>query len=169
MYEIDVTAPPTNAKAANLTLKARVYSLSVSYPPPEAAGQSEIEIQNNYEAVKVMPQFELLSEVKHETLEIKGALVNLAIPLTKEDLAKFSSVRVHVDTNKKYYDLMTDYPYRVFDSEQKVLAAGGLELSSDIDVDTEKLKPEPLSLELQGAFAKEAPRNGASSSPTSVF
>ncbi len=157
VYEIDIVAPASIGRHARAKLRVTALSLAASSPLAKPGKGLEVEVQNNFEAVKVLPEIVLVSQRFRSTQTLKGDGVSLPVVLSEEDLKTYSALKFNVKTSKEYYDLMTDYPFRLFSEEGEMLLNGGLELDSDIDLDLAEKKAGKLGLEITGAFTKEAP------------
>lgn len=158
VYEIDLVAPAYNKKPAKVTLKAQLFSLSSSVSTATGLNKYDISVQNDFAALKFVPRLQLRGTASASVVEVKGNAVKVPFNVSKEDAENFSKIAFTVETSQKTYDLMTDYPYRVFDSEGKVAASGGLELNSEIALEEfEDLIKGQNQLEVQGAFTEKAP------------
>jgi len=159
VYEIDIVAPANISRHAKAKLKVQAFSLAVGSPIAKPGSGLELELQNNFEAVKFTSEIALVAHQTSHAITVTGDRTNLPFPISDEDLKTYSSIKFNVKTAKEYYDLMTDYPFRAFDHEGKLLLSGGLELDSDIDLDLANQKPGKWNLEITGAFTKEAPKD----------
>lgn len=159
VYEIDVVAPASISRHAKAKLKVQALSLSASAPLAKPGKGLEVEIQNNFEATKVTSEIALVAHQTSHAISVTGDQTNLPFTVSEDDLKTYSEIKFNVKTAKEYYDLMTDYPFRAFDQEGKLLAMGGLELDSDIDLSLADQKAGKWNLEITGAFTKEAPKD----------
>lgn len=158
VYEIDIVSGPDASRTANYTLNVRAYSLTAKLGPPQADNKISVTIQNNFEAVKVIPRaiFNFVQAAK--TINIEGIGKTITLPFTANDKKLFDSIKLQFDTALEYYDLMTDYPYRVFDASGSEVKSGGLLLDSVVEVaPLEKLPEGDLTLAVAGSFSKQAP------------
>jgi len=159
VYELDIVAPATNRKTATVTARLQLFSLSVEVGAVVEGSKVELRVQNNYDAIKVVPTTAIDTAHSKKIVEIGGNSTRVPIEIDDQTAKLYEEIVLRVVTSAKYYDQMTDYPYRVFDKEEKLILAGGLELNSSIEIgDLETLAPSPLALELQGAFTEAAPK-----------
>lgn len=155
VYEIDLVAPAYNQRPAKVRLEAKLFSLSTSTGPEQAEGIIDVMVQNNFESLKLIPILEYKSVEKTDSIEIQDNLTDVAFSWSETDQGRFSALSFLVTTSKNIYDLMTDYPYRVFCEDKALLASGGLELMSEIRL--ENICLGALKLEIQGAFTHSPP------------
>lgn len=157
VYELDIVAPANIPRRARFIASLRALSLTASAPVVKPGKGLEIEIQNNFEALKFIPKGEITAHRLKSVVNVTGDAAHLPLSLAAEDLEQFSEVKLTVNTAKEFYDLMTDYPFRVFDAEKAMIASGGLELSSEISLPLEEAKAGTLDVEITGAFTMSAP------------
>jgi len=158
VYEIDIVAPANISRHAMAKLKVQALSLSASAPIAKPGMGLEIEVQNNFEAVKFTTDIVLVSHQIRTPITVNGNGITLSVDVSEDDLKNYMQIKFNVKTAKGFYDLMTDYPFRVFGAEGELHAMGGLELDSDIEVPLGDKKPGKWTLEIQGAFTSEAPK-----------
>jgi len=158
IYEIDLVAPATIRRPLKAQLKVQLYSLQVTRSPATEPGVFDVVVENRFMPVKLLPKVEVsLLKKKHE-LHIEGNAGNLRFAVTKEEKKSLSKIDFTIATAKKLYDLMTDYPVRIFDTNEKLLFSGGLELNTVVEVpDLKELEAEGFRMEVQGAFTQTAP------------
>ena len=90
-----------------------------------------------------------------QTVGLSG---EIPFEVTSTDVETLSGIHFTVNTSKEYYDLMTDYPYRLFNAEKEMIGMGGLELSTEIALPAmDEIKVGGHVLEISGAFTKEPP------------
>ena len=157
LYEIDWVAPASNPRAAKIEYSVNTYSLMIRLEGAKANGDLNLSIENNIGVVRVVPKVSVKSYFKQSTVEIKGNSTRYPFLLTEQDTKDYSKILFTVQTSKEYYDAMTDYPYRVFDKDGNIVASGGLELNSQIEVKSLEEKKGECALDIQGAFTNAAP------------
>lgn len=159
VYELDLIAPATNQRHAKVSVNVTLFSLTATLEPQSESGKQEVLVQNNYEALKIVPKIEHRSDEKRYPFTIAGNSATLALKVDAASREAYSSISLEVSTAKSLYDLMTDYPFRVFDAKKAMIAAGGMELVSPIDISGLADLPEgDVSVEIQGAFTKAPPK-----------
>ncbi|MCB0417969.1 MAG: S8 family serine peptidase [Bdellovibrionales bacterium] len=156
VYEVDISAPANNEKAADIELVVKAYSLAVKVEAPSETGVIDATVQNNFAPLKASASAELREVRSERTLRIEGDVLNFKTAWSAEDAAKYASLDLQFQTAKKFYDLMTDFPYMVFCEDGSLLTSGGLELDSTVSLGGSSCQGERR-FQLQGAFAKEAP------------
>lgn len=156
VYEVDLVAPGYNRRRANVSLKVRAYSITAE---SIAEGNSEysLVLQNNFGPVKVVSRLDQKSVDKSQVISISGIQTTIPFVVTADDAKLYSDIQFEVTTSKKFYDLMTDYPFRVFSEKKEVLANGGLELNSKIELSEIDKLIGTNQVEITGAFT-EAPK-----------
>jgi tripeptidyl-peptidase II len=160
VYEVDIVSGANATRPANYSLNVRAYSLTSTLGPPQADKRLSVTVQNNFEAVKVIPRVIFRSVQSKKTLNIQGVGTKVTLPFTGDDQNQFSHFGLQFDTALEYYDLMTDYPYRVFDASGNEVTSGGLMLDTTVDLpDLRKLPIGDLTLNVAGSFAEQAPAN----------
>ncbi len=153
VYEVDLVAPGYNRRRANVSLKVKAYSIEVE-SIAEGNNDYSLVLKNNFEPVKIVSKLEQRSVEKTQTISISGIQTVVPFSVSAEDAKLYSAVSFDVVTSKKFYDLMTDYPYRVFSEKKEVLANGGLELDSKVELaEVDKLIGNNQ-LEITGAFTE---------------
>jgi len=153
-----VVAQPNLPKAAQIQLKVKAFSLAVTLGTEEAPGRFTAYLQNNYEAVKLVPAIALKAVRSKRVVPVTGTETTLALPVSADDRKTFSQIALGFSTARSTYDLMTDYPYRIFDSQKSVVTSGGLEIETTVLVGNLKELPEgDLSVNVAGSFATSAP------------
>ncbi len=155
IYELDLISPAYNLKTSAVGVKVQIFSLKATLGAMKSPGQTELLVENNYSALKVIPKFELTSVKRKTTVNVSGNGVLLPIVWGGADSARFSMLQFQIATSKAIYDLMTDYPYRIFCADKSLHASGGLELLSEITLD--QLCLGTSTLEVSGAFTDSAP------------
>ena len=162
LYEIDVVAPATIRRPVLANLSVQLYSLQVTKTPSTLPGVFDVMVENRFAPVKVVPKVEIPFLKGKQDVVITGNAGNVNVGITSEDKKAYSKVEFTIQTNKALYDMMTDYPFRVFDSEGGMVASGGLELESVVALEKlEDLAGEAFRLEIQGAFTKAPPAKWA--------
>jgi hypothetical protein len=126
--------------------------------PRESDTSSIVTIQNNFSVVKVIPKVELNKACRKLNVGLEGVGGSIPFQLTEADQALFSELNLKILTSKSYYDLMTDYPYTLFDAKGNTLASGGAELDTQVSVAPLVFLPTgTLHLSISGSFAMRAP------------
>ena len=162
VYELDVVAPPSNPRPAKVHLRVRAFSLSTTNDGALPDGAFSLTLQNNFDATDLIPTVLIRSTMQKSAIVVKGAGTTIPFNLSEQDVKEYSKIRFTVITSKKYYDLMTDYPYQVFDKKHKVVASGGLELHTSFDIGgLDKLTVGNMTLDISGSFAEKAPDSWA--------
>lgn len=158
VYELDLVAPPTNVRAARVRAKVVAYSLTATTDGELASAGFQVRIQNNFEPLRASVDVGVRLARRNRVIEVSGTTVRLPFDIAAAEQTALSKLDFRVLTSRSTYDLMTDYPYRVFDGSRTLMASGGLELDSTFTLDNlaEKV-PGTFELEISGAFAKEAP------------
>ncbi|MCB0403153.1 MAG: S8 family serine peptidase [Bdellovibrionales bacterium] len=156
VYEVDISAPANNEKPADIEVVLRAYSLAVRVEAPSETGVIEAVVQNNFAPLKASASAELRELMTEKTLRIQGDVLNFNSVWNEQDAATYASLDLQFQTAKKFYDLMTDFPYMVFCEDGTLLTSGGLELDSTVSLAGSSCRGERR-FQLQGAFAKEAP------------
>ncbi len=160
VYEFDVVASPALSSPGKIQLKIKAYSLSIALGPEEEPQKFTAFVQNNFEPIKVVPSISLNAVRSQRTILVKGSGTQLPISLSEEDRKLFSGVTLKFVTAKSTYDLMTDFPYRVLDSQGAAVTSGGLDMNSTVGfANLDKLPGGDLSLEVSGSFTTEAPNH----------
>jgi subtilisin family serine protease len=161
VYELDLVAPPKNAKTASVYASLRAYSLQISAETQSTNKTYDISVQNNFEAMKLIPSTAITQVRKHNVLTINGIKTRLPIAFTEADKKSYSKIQFTVLTSNSIYDLMTDYPYNVLDSGGDVIVNGGLETKSQFSVpdfgQLSDVAAGPITLEIIGSFEAKAP------------
>ena len=158
VYELDVVLPASAARHTKLQFQIRAYSFSVSEPIVKPGEGLEVEIQNNFAAVKVIPSAKIEFTRKSQNVSLTADSTSVPFLVSEDDKSRYESIHFTIVTSKAYYDLMTDYPYRVFNEQKELIASGGLELNSSVALsDLSSLNLGKYELEVTGAFTKEAP------------
>jgi tripeptidyl-peptidase-2 len=159
VYEIAIVNPAGSTRAATVTLSAKAYSLTTTVLSGEA-NKPVLVVQNNYEAIKVTAAVELRGFTAKRSVVVNANGTRFDLGLTDADKKRFASVELTFDTPKAYYDLMTDYPYRIFAADGSQVDSGGLEVHSKVTIG--KLDETPsgdLTVDVAGAFTEKAPES----------
>lgn len=158
VYEIDFVAPPTNIRAARIKGKLEAFSFTVTPEGELPGGGYQVRLENHFEPVRAAVDVVVRQARRSRAVEVDGNTVKLPFELAPSEQTSLARLDFRVLTGKAIYDLMTDYPYRVFDASRNLVASGGLELDSTFSLDA---LPEKLSgtyeLEVSGAFTKAPP------------
>lgn len=158
VYELDVVAPATNQKPANIKVRVKAFGLRITKGPEKTKGVFDIIVENDLDPLKIQHEVEINSTVRNEYIEAKGDGAIIPFALTKDHLTNLTGLKFNIRTSKEIYDLMTDYPYMVLDPDKKLIGAGGLQLDSTIEIrHYSKRKEGPYLLIVTGAFTQKAP------------
>lgn len=158
-YELDVVLPGTVRRPAKITLKVQAYSLNVSTATPNQPGLFDVTVENQFAPVKIIPKVEITGRSKEHLVSIAGNSGNLPFEVSKEEKEALSEIQFLIETSKKLYDQMTDYPFRVFDEKGGLVTQGGLEMKTPVHIaGLSALEETKFNLEIQGAFTKAPPK-----------
>jgi subtilisin family serine protease len=158
IYELDIVAPPTNLRPARLAVTVRAFSFTATPEGELPGGGYQVRLENHFDPTRVAVDVNVRLARRDRAIEVNGNLVRLPFELSLAEQTALSRLDFRVRTGKAVYDLMTDYPYRVFDGSRNLIASGGLELDSTFSLDklVEKTAGS-FELEIQGAFTQAAP------------
>lgn len=158
VYEIDLVAPAYNKRRAQVRLNTRVFSFTTRTSPATTGKGFDLLVQNNFESLKIVSNSEVRHFGRSQVITVNGDTTKQAIEISADELTQLGSLHFNVKTSKRFYDLMTDYPYRVFNTEGAMIGSGGLELDSAIPLDDlSTLTQGKGTLEITGAFSDKAP------------
>ncbi len=162
VYELDWVAPATNPASANIDFEVQPLSLTSRLEGVKPNGDLNLVIENNFGSLRFTPKVSLRAHTQKKAITIQGNGTQVPFTVTEEDAKQYSSILFTVKTSKEYYDLMTDYPYRVYDKENNRLGSGGLELNSSFEVGSlSDIAKGEGRIDIQGAFTKDAPASWA--------
>lgn len=158
VYELDLTAPPHNRKPLKARVTLNVFGFSMERELSPTAAQFDLQVHNHFGPAKIVPKLVQSKVVRVIQQTVQGNKTYIPFGVSAEDIARYESIQFQTRVARKVYDLMTDFPFRVFDSKKSLIASGGLEIEGDIDLNNVKdLVVGDLELEIQGAFASSEP------------
>jgi hypothetical protein len=162
VYEFDVVAPESGSRVAQLNLSVRAYSLTVTRGATDPGGTFEVTVQNNFESLKFASQVKTQVLIHQQVYELTTDSLVIPFTVSDQDIKNLSRIDFRVITSKKFYDMMTDYPYYILNSKGASVTSGAVELDTHVTLNNlAQMKPDTLNLHIQGSFATAVPKKWA--------